>query len=346
MKIIINSDEHCVANLSAIRGKGKEFSVRLEHFIDSVNWVNDLAIKEGCSIVLCAGDFFDKTKITDEEATALTKINWNGLRWYLLCGNHESSVSDLRYNMLKLLETDERIVVSEVQVLNLDYVDLLFLPYIVESNRKDLSEYIESVKEQLTGKPIVILSHNDICGIDYGSNVSKTGFSIDEIEQNCALFLNGHLHNTTKVTDRIINVGSLFAHNFSCDSSIYSYGAWILDTETLNIKFYENPYGFNFYTFDIRSESDFKKLSKIKPNAAVKIKCSENLVPALKDELEKYKDRILSQNIIQVLTSTGTETANVDTSYKFDYLEKLAELCRATITNSDMLEEELAIICK
>lgn len=348
MKLLFVSDIHWNTTSSSIQKRGTQFSVRLEHLIDSLNWVNKLAETEGCDRVICAGDFFDKARIIDEEATALTKIEWNKLLWYLLCGNHESSVNDLRFNMLKLLKTDKHIVVDTVQVINLDTVDILFLPYMVESDRKPLVEYIDIMREKLTGKPLVIVSHNDIAGIKYANGIeSKVGFSIDEIQKNCALFLNGHLHNQTKPAENILNLGSFSAHNFSNDSLNYEYGVWTLDTQTMELKFFENPYGFNFYSFEIWKPADFKKLSKIKPNSAVKIKCTETLVPALKDELEKYSDKILEKTITQVLVDdVEREEYNPQPESKLDYLSKLAELCRATIPESTILEEELSIICK
>ena len=41
----------------------------------------------------------------------------------------------------------------------------------------------------------IILSHNDLAGLQLGKYISKTGFDINDIDKNCALFINGHLHN-------------------------------------------------------------------------------------------------------------------------------------------------------
>lgn len=42
-----------------------------------------------------------------------------------------------------------------------------------------------------------------------GQFISKAGFDINDIEDNCDLFINGHLHNGSKITDKIFNVGNL-----------------------------------------------------------------------------------------------------------------------------------------
>ena len=347
MKIFFFSDVHWNTTSSLVRQRGEKYSVRLEYLVKSMNWVNELAKKENCGAMICAGDFFDKSRISDEELTALNDIKWNDLDCYFLCGNHESSVSDLRYNVLTALESANHYIITQPQLYNFDHIDILFLPTIVESNRKELKEYINDVRDRLTGQPLVIVSHNDLAGLRYANGIeSKTGFNVDEIKENCVLYLNGHLHNSTRPAKNIINLGSFSGHNFTNDSISYEYGVWILDTETLKMEFIENPYGFNFYTFEIWKPKDIEKLSSIKSNAVLRISCVENLMPTLKDELERYTDKIIEKIITQVVVDDTPDRELVDVSYKLDYMAKLAELCRSTIPNSNILEEELSIICK
>lgn len=42
-----------------------------------------------------------------------------------------------------------------------------------------------------------------------GKYKSIDGFDIDDIENNCDKFINGHLHNGSKVTNKIFNIGNL-----------------------------------------------------------------------------------------------------------------------------------------
>ena len=68
---------------------------------------------------------------------------------------------------------------------------------------------IEYLGNSSKGK--IIFSHNDIAGMNLGHFTSKDGFSIDEINDNCVLFINGHLHNSSWVGRKykIYNAGNL-----------------------------------------------------------------------------------------------------------------------------------------
>lgn len=343
MKILFFSDVHWNTYSSIVRKRGDIYSERLEHLIDSMNWVNEQAVAHNCDAMICAGDFFDKAQATDEEITALREIKWNDKTCYFLCGNHESSVADLRFSTLKALEADNHIIVSEPLIwkFNNDADEIRFLPYVTESDRKPLAEYFGKG----LGKTIVV-SHNEIQGINYGGFESKLGFSIKEIEENCDLFLNGHLHNTEWVTKKILNVGSFSAHNFTNDSTRYKYGAWILDTDTMKMEFLENPYGFYFYKLDILSEADLSQLAKIKNKAVVNIKTTKELIESVKNALED-KTGLIETKITIERRFQESDGGTVDISaLTTDHLQKFIEFCRANIANGKVLEDELAEICK
>ena len=74
MKILIYTDPHFCEKFSIVTKMGDKFTQRLENQIKSINWVERLAEKEGCSMVICAGDFFDKPSLTPDEITALQKF--------------------------------------------------------------------------------------------------------------------------------------------------------------------------------------------------------------------------------------------------------------------------------
>lgn len=359
MKIAIFSDVHWSTYSSLVRSRGDEFSFRLEQLIRGMDWVNRLAVEQGCSAMICAGDFMDKAQLTDEEITALKRIRWNSLECIFLCGNHESSVSDLRYSSLKAVESTDPMhkVLSEPTLWNsLPECDVFFLPYIVESDRKPLVHYLEEAGLKDRKKPLVIVSHNDIAGINYGGFESKIGFSTKEIDENCDLYLNGHLHNSEWVTKKALNVGSMTAHNFTNDSARYRYGAWVLDTETLKLEFFENPYGLAFYKIDIESEKDLKKLDGLKFNSVLSIKCAEDALPALKEKLEKLKSAeavagtkgswILENRITAERKPGDAGTEVTISELQSDHIGKFAEFCRNTLAASKALDIELAEICK
>ena len=284
MRILLYSDNHFCETSSIIRKYGTKYTLRLENQIKSLNWVEKLAVEKDCQYVICAGDFFDKAQLTDQELTALRDVEWNGRLHYFLVGNHESEENDLHFSSTKALEGLNRIIIDSPQSLIFENSQLHFIPYIVERNRQSITEYISNKD---TSKHQVIISHNDIAGINYGPVISKTGFNIDEIEANCQLCLNGHIHNSEYITKKIVNLGSISAHNFTNDSFKYQYGLWILDTETLELTFIENPFAYNFYKITIEAKKDIKQLSNIKNNAVISLKCYENFIPEVKKKLEE-----------------------------------------------------------
>lgn len=341
MRILLFTDVHWSATGSIITSFGTKYTTRLEMLINSMNWVNEVALKENCSLMICAGDMMDKSTCSDIELTALSEIQWNNLPCYFLCGNHESSTADLRFSTVKCLESEKRRIITEPIVLNIDNdeAELCFLPYVVESNRKPLIDYF--------GKKLrkrVIISHNDIAGINYGPTVSKTGFDIEDIELHTDLYLNGHIHNSEFITQKVLNLGSLSAHNFSNDSFAYKYGCWILDTNTLTLEFIENPYAFNFYKLQIDMEADLAKLNTLKSNSVLSIKCSNSMLEKTKQNINEFNN-ILKYRLIVVNTiEEAQEATELDLSV--DHLAKFIECCRANLEYSALLEEELGEVCK
>lgn len=346
MKYLIYSDVHWSTFASLVRSRAEKYSTRLTHLINSLNWIQQVALQKGCQGIFCLGDFFDKSSCTDEELTALQEIKWVDLPQYFLCGNHESSVSDLRFSSLKVLESEHRHIVTQLTTCKTIDCNFLFLPYFCEYDRRPLIEYLKKAELYLKEKPLVILSHNEINGINYGGFQSKLGFSIQEISENCTLYLNGHLHNSQWITPTILNVGSLSAHNFTNDSFTYKYGIWILDTQTFKLEFIENPFGFNFYKCEILKEDDLQLLSTLKNNSIVSIKGNSLLVDKIKNYITILSN-ILEYRLVLVKDTVvlDTETITID-ELQVDHLQKFIEFCKANLLNTNILTDELAEICK
>ena len=98
MKLCIYTDVHWCTAYSIVNGRGETYSTRLEHLIDSVNWVQDLAQKTNCDRIICGCDFFDRSNINAEEITALNEVKWANIPQYFLVGNHEITSDDLSMN--------------------------------------------------------------------------------------------------------------------------------------------------------------------------------------------------------------------------------------------------------
>lgn len=342
MRIALATDNHFCEKSSIVQKMGTKYTLRLENQLKSIEWFERLAVEKHCDVVIYLGDFFDKSSLTDKEITATKDIFWNDLKHYFIIGNHESGDSGLLFSSTKTLESTDRILISEAKKTDLGNCELCFLPYVTESDRILLSDYFGTK----TLKPRIILSHNDIAGIQMGPVVSRTGFSIEEIESNCDLFINGHLHNGQAVTNKIINLGNLTGKDFGEDATRYKHNIAILDTDTLRVELIENPYAFNFYKLDINSTDDINKLVNLKNQAVLSVKCKDFLLGTVKSTIEANSDKIVESRVIAVRELVaGTEETDI-TDLTVDHLARFVECCKNNIDNSAILEEELAEICK
>lgn len=342
MKILLFTDLHMCPRASIINKWGSKYPARLENCINSVNWIERLAKEYNCSFVINLGDFFDRPDLPSETITACNDICWSDIPHYSLVGNHDASVSSLVFNSANSLLGTNHKVITEPTILELSDCSICFLPYIVECDRKPLVEYFKTVNRS---KPVIICSHNDISGIQLGPIMSKTGFSLDEIEANCDLFLNGHLHNGQALTEKVINLGNLTGKDFGEDASKYKHAAAILDTETLQLTFIENPFAYNFYKMQIDTIKDIDELRVLKSNAVVSIKCESSIAENVRNFITESCPQIVDSRIILIKRQEeATSEAEIDLSV--DHLAKFIECCRASIEFSTLLEEELSEICK
>lgn len=347
MKYLIYSDVHFCEYSSIIRLEGKKYSVRLENLISSLNWAEDLALKFGCDEIICLGDFFHAPDLNSREITALQEIKWSNIPHTFIVGNHDASTKSLKYNSIMALKNNGFKIITEPEMVTITDTNglkqLLFLPYITENKEISLKDY--PINKDY---PCVILSHNDIKGIQYGMIESKHGFSVHEIEDLDYMFLNGHIHNFNNFCKKGINLGNLTGQNFGEDAFKYPHQVAILDTVDNTLEFIENPYAFNFYAITVNNTSDLKIFSELKDNAVLSIKCNEDLKDELNKVLDNIGQKIITKRIIftripkKSLNENLVELQNHATSY----LNEFASFCKNNIDNSSILDYELAEVCK
>lgn len=342
MKILLFGDAHFCKRSSILNKFGTRYSMRLENQIQTFNWIKSQAIANNCNMVIGLGDLFDASQLNDMEITAAKELPFADIPTYLIVGNHESSVQDLSFNSTKLLENSNCTAVAEPFSFYVDDTEICLLPYITEGERKPLAEYFQDAK---IGSKRVILSHNDIKGISYGPVVSPIGFAVDEIEANCDLYINAHIHNGQQITDKIYNIGNVTGQNFSEDALVYKHKIIILDTNSLSCEFIENPYAFNFYKLQIDCETDICSLDMLKNQAVLSIKCEQTLVDKVKDKLNTL-DNVVEHRIILTKKVDAYSNDSLDLDLSVDHLARFVECCKANMECTALLDEELSEVCK
>ena len=146
MKICIVGDIHFSSTSSILRERGERFTKRLENCIDSIEYVEKYADENGCEYIIYLGDFFDKETLNSEELTALQSIHWSDVKKVFLVGNHEMGAADLSRSSAHLLNLVPKATVVDSPNGIVGYgVRFMFIPYILEYDRKTMSEYFEEL---------------------------------------------------------------------------------------------------------------------------------------------------------------------------------------------------------
>lgn len=351
IRICVYSDVHWCQNSSIVRSKGEQYSTRLENLIMSVNWVEQLAWNTGCECVICCGDFFDAPNLNAMEVSALQEIKWAPMSHVFLMGNHETNLSSLEYSTLDLFKLcPNSCVINSPQQYFIDNttVEFCFLPYVLERDRKSIQEYFGSKNCNR-----VIFSHNDLKDVQYGNFLSTEGFEIPDISNSCNLYFNGHIHHCCTVTDKVINVGNLTGQNFTEDATKYQHCAIVLDTETLEYKFYQNLYALKFYKIDatdcITEEELINKLSVLSVTGAVlTLHINSSMSTFAKQYLNELKQRNELEEYRLIIRYTSEET-KLDTAVNVssvDHLKQFETYVFSELGTSNIIKEELQQIMR
>ena len=310
-----------------------------------------MAIRHACDVVICAGDFFDRPFVTDQELTALQDIEWTTKPHYFLVGNHESEEGNLQYSSVKALEAFNRIVVSSPEVYHFwdkapdnEECEVAFLPYITESNRQEIEEYFSPKTPNVYR---LMISHNDLFGVQMGPVISRIGFKPEDLSKMCDLCINGHLHNGQKILDNVINIGNLTGKDFGENAFKYQHGVYIIDTKTKKVEFLENPHALNFYSIEINSDFDVLRLRRLKNKAVLSLKCKASLLEAVRKTIAETPT-IVDSRVMVIRDTALTEGLNTNNiaDLTMDHKGKFVECCREKIDNSDILEAELTEVLK
>lgn len=338
MKLGVVGDIHWSKYSSIIRQRGNKYSLRLENCINSVNWAEE--VLKDCDKIIYLGDFFDSDILKSEELTALSELKWNDKEHIFLVGNHELGLHDLSFSSAHLFNIANKVVIDKpvVQVNSYDQVELCFIPYMLDNTGR-IEDYIYGRTNKL---PRIVFSHNDIAGIQLGKFLTTSGFEIEDIECNCDLFINGHLHNETCIDDKIYNIGNLTGQNFSEDARRYGHKVFIIDTETLDIQKIENPFAFRFFKFE--NVEDLLKYN-FPSNSVVTAKLYA-------EQFNKVKDFVDHNNVIAhrfVIISNIKESDSSENNpiqLSVDHLEKFQEFILDRLGNDKLVKEELVEVVR
>ena len=340
-KYLIYSDVHFSKNSSIIRSLGDKYTKRLENCIRSISWAEQYADFNNIDEILCLGDFFDKPDLSSEELTALQEITWSKKPHTFIVGNHDASRKDLIFNSVNSLKNLGFKIIEKPTVGTLDSFNLLYIPYLQDDIRKSIKEYKE--ENNLNENKLIVFSHNDV-HCQYGMYRNDSGFEIEDIENNCNLFLNGHIHNTYRFCKNGFNVGNLTGQNFNENAFEYPHYIYILnlgDNGEISLDPVENPFAFNFYQIEVNSKKEFEILNKLKSNSILSVKCKSELIEELKLKLREIPNILESRIICNKMLEGSKKEINLTSLHKINHIDELEKFVINQLGDTKEIHAEL-----
>ena len=235
MKVLVITDQHF-----GVRNDSLTYVEYYRKFYNNV--VIPFIIKYKIKHVLCLGDTFDRRKSVNFNSLEAAKDMWFdsleklGVQMTMLVGNHDIYYKNtLRVNAPSLLlgEYGNISIMDGPGEFLLGSLPVLGIPWICDDNRSRVYELLEQSTASLCVGHLEFNGFETVPGIVMQHGISTEPFRKFE------KVLSGHFH--TKSTKGNIhylgNPYQLYWNDYQA-----SRGFHILDTETLDLKFYKNPY--------------------------------------------------------------------------------------------------------
>lgn len=341
-RYLIYADPHWSQYSSIVRKRGATYSIRLHNLINSLNWVERFAKENNCEEIICAGDFFNSESLNCEEITALQDLDLsNNINRTFIVGNHESNVNTLEFSSTKYFESIKAKVISKIEriIIN-NKVDLYLVPYALSEETIQPSEFIID-----KSKKNVVIAHTDLAGLRYGRFLATSGMDVQNIKDNCTLFLDGHLHNNQVIDKKIVLIGNLTGQNFNENAYEYDHLVYLLtitDSGSIILDPYENPYAMNFYKLQVDSRNDYYKFNDLKQNSVLSIVCDSSLMDEVTN-IVKNDPRILDYRLTLSYALTTETTDNLVSTLKAEnQLAHFISFAQEKLGPSALLDDELA----
>jgi DNA repair exonuclease SbcCD nuclease subunit len=228
-------------------GLKKNNKIVLNWLIKSLDQAKNSFMKHNCKTIIICGDIFDNRELN---STYMMKefLNWfesfskEFERIYIIIGNHDIFYKNTReYNIIDiLLGTHEKVcIVNSPMVVD----NMILMPWIVDP---------EEIKFIGDKKQNILIGHYEINGFKFVTSgmVCTHGLKQD-LFSKFDLVLSGHFH-VKQNQDNIHYLGTIMP--LTRGELGESHGWHILDTENLELKFFENEISM-FETFEINSST-------------------------------------------------------------------------------------------
>jgi DNA repair exonuclease SbcCD nuclease subunit len=235
MKVLVITDQHF--------GVRNDSQIYVEYYKKFYNTVVIPFIKKyKINQVLCLGDTFDRRKSINFNSLEAAKDMWfdplekMGVKMTMLVGNHDIYYKNtLRVNAPSLLLGEY----SNIQIIDgpsefvLGDLSVLGIPWICDDNRSRVYELLEKSVSPLCVGHLEFNGFETVPGVVMDHGIDMGPFKkFDKV-------LSGHFHTKSSKgnVNYLGNPYELYWNDYQSPRGFH-----ILDTDTLEVKFYRNPY--------------------------------------------------------------------------------------------------------
>jgi len=329
MKIALINDTHFGA-----RGDSQLFLDYFMKFFDEVffPYLENNNIKT----IIHAGDLMDRRKfvnfniLNQVRNRFIQHLHDNDIEMQCIIGNHDVYYRNTNViNSIRELFNNDLTLWEEPTVVNFDGLDIALLPWINKENYDESMEFIKTASAPILIGHLELEGYQVMRGVNFKS-VSDNGMN-PKIFDRYEKVISGHFH-CRQEKDNIYYMGTQYQITFSDLNE--TKGFHVLDTETRELEFIENPYKM-FHSLSYNDEDgpvEEENYSYLK-NAYVKlfVECKKHPY-----SFDRYMDKLYEAGVAKI---TIVEDIQVSEWTK----EEIVDLAQDTVTlinnEIDMIEE-------
>ena len=327
MKIAIINDTHFGA-----RGDSQIFFDYFMRFFDDVFF--PYLEEHNIDTIIHAGDLMDRRKfinfniLNQVRTRFMDKLKSKNIKMHSILGTHDVYYRNTNeINSIRELFSNDLTLYEKPEVVNFDGLDIALLPWVNKTNKDQCVEFIKTASAPILIGHLELNGYQVMRGVDFQGGMDKDPF--DRYEK----VLSGHFH-CRQEKENVYYMGTQYQITFS--DLHEKKGFHILDTESRDIEFIENPH-MMFYCLTYNDSSgpldlDSLNFSNMK-NAFVKIYIEHKKHPY---SFDRYMDKLYEAGVSKITT---VDDAN-NSSWQQEEIVDLAQETVTLINNEvDQLEE-------
>ena len=305
MKIALINDTHWGA-----RNDNPAFTNYFNRFYDEIffPYLQENNIKT----VIHLGDVVDRRKFINHNTAHNFKLKfWNridelNLDTHVIIGNHDTYYKNTNeINALQNLNISKTAkVYTSSQTINFDGLDVLFIPWICDTNREDTLHQIDSTTAQ------IVMGHLEIKGFEmHKGHINEQGLE-KELFKRFEKVISGHFHKKSD-DGHIYYLGCPYQitwSDYNCPKGFH-----IFDTQTRELTRIPNPLiMFKKFVYNDKGEDYNKKDLKEYENTFVKLFISNKTDNDMFDKLlDRFHNEINAYEIMVVEDNNSDISASV-----------------------------------